>query len=165
MFGLPRPQLIGVDRVGKGASGLRIRNDHGLVVTENFCRLGHEMDTAKDDRGRFDGGRYSRQSERVTDMIGHVLNLGHLIVVREYHRIALLGQTLDFGDPTVIGSYRTGDVGACAHTIMLRAYVGARLSWRRDFALHHNLWIEPQICYRIGQRSARRAGIADDLIG
>ena len=41
------------------------------------------------------GGRLAREAERVADEVGDVLDLGHLVVVGEDHRVALGGQGAD----------------------------------------------------------------------
>ena len=41
---------------------------------------------------RVRGGRLARQAERVAHEVGHVLDLGHLVVVGEDHGVALLGE-------------------------------------------------------------------------
>ena len=37
-------------------------------------------------------GRLAREAERVADVVGHVLHLGHLVVVGEDDRVALAGE-------------------------------------------------------------------------
>ena len=55
--------------------------------------------------------RLLAEAERVADVVGHVLDLGHLVVVREDDRVALLGERADLrlhlGD--VRGGELTGD--------------------------------------------------------
>ena len=62
---------------------------------EDRGRLGHEVDAAEDDRGRVGGGRLAREAERVADVVGHVLHLGHLVVVGEDDRVALARELAD----------------------------------------------------------------------
>ena len=54
--------------------------------------LGHEVDAAEGDHVGVGVGRLARQAERVAHEVGHVLDLGHLVVVRQDHRVALLGE-------------------------------------------------------------------------
>ena len=43
------------------------------------------------------GRRLLAEAERVADVVGDVLDLGHLVVVREDDRVALLGERADLG--------------------------------------------------------------------
>ena len=53
------------------------------------------MDAAEDDHLGLGGGRLARQPERVADEVGDVLDLRHLIVVREDHSLALGDEPAD----------------------------------------------------------------------
>src|SRR3954452_24857169 len=53
------------------------------------------MDAAEDDRLRVGRRGLARQPEGVADVVGHVLHLGHLVVVREDHGVSLARQRLD----------------------------------------------------------------------
>jgi hypothetical protein len=92
MLGLPGPQLCTVDRLGEAAARSRIRDQHRLVVGEDLGRLGHEVDATEHDGGRLDLGRQAGESERVAHVVRDVLDLRHLVVVRQDHRIAFLRQ-------------------------------------------------------------------------
>jgi hypothetical protein len=94
MLGLPRPQLLAVDRLGEAAAGGGIGDQDGLVVGEDLGRLGHEVDAAEHDRRRLDLGGDPRQPERVAHVVGDVLDLGHLVVVGEDDRVALLASAV-----------------------------------------------------------------------
>ena len=59
---------------------------------EDLGRLGHEVDAAEHDRLGLGGGRLAREAERVADVVGDVLHLGHLVVVGEDHGAALAGE-------------------------------------------------------------------------
>ena len=50
------------------------------------------MHAAEGDHVRVGLRRLLREAERVADVVGHVLDLGQLVVVREDHRAALGGQ-------------------------------------------------------------------------
>ena len=60
-----------------------------LSGDEDRRRLGHEVDAAEDDRLRVGRGGLAGEPERVADVVGHVLHLGHLVVVREDDGVAL----------------------------------------------------------------------------
>ena len=92
---LPLAQLVGGDRGGERAAGVEIGDEDGLVGREDRRGLGHEMDAAEHDRLRIGRRGLPRQPERVADVVGHVLHLGHLVVVREDHGVALARQRLD----------------------------------------------------------------------
>jgi hypothetical protein len=53
------------------------------------------VDAAEDDRGSVCLGGLPREAERVPDVVGHVLDLGHLIVVRKDDRVALACELAD----------------------------------------------------------------------
>src|SRR5262249_21923176 len=48
-----------------------------------------EVDAAEDDRRGIRRGRLARKAERVPDVVGDVLHLGHLVVMGEDDRVAL----------------------------------------------------------------------------
>ena len=89
VLGLPRPQLLGGDRLGQAAPGPLVGDQDRLVVGEDLRRLGHEVDAAEDDRRRLDVGRDPRQPERVADVVGDLLDLRQLVVVGQDHGVAL----------------------------------------------------------------------------
>ena len=88
MLGLPRPELVGGDRLGEAAPGPLVGDQHRLVVAEDLGRLGHEVHAAEHDRRRVDLGGDPRQPERVAGVVGDVLDLGELVVVGEDHGVA-----------------------------------------------------------------------------
>ena len=92
VLGLPGPQLIGRDRVGERAAGVEVGQQHGLVRAEDRGRLGHEVHAAERDHVGVRGRSLAREAERITHEVRHVLHLGHLVVVGEDHRVALLGE-------------------------------------------------------------------------
>ena len=92
VLGLPRPQLIGGDRLGEAAAGALVGDQHGLVVGEDLRRLGHEVDAAEHDRRRLGLGGDAGQPERVADVVGDLLDLGQLVVVGQDHGVALAGR-------------------------------------------------------------------------
>ena len=85
-------QLIGRYGVGQRAPGVQIGNQHLLVGTQDRYRLGHEMHAAEDDRPGAGSGGPLRETQRVANVVGHVLDLGQLVVVGEDHRAALVRQ-------------------------------------------------------------------------
>ncbi len=89
VLGLPGAQLVGVDRVGKRATGVEVGDQDGLLGREDRGRLGHEVDAAEGDRVGLGRGRLAREAERVAHVVGDVLDLGQLVVVGEDHRVAL----------------------------------------------------------------------------
>src|SRR5262249_24998948 len=92
---LPLAQLIGRDRGGERAARLEIWDEHGLVRAEDGCSLGHEVDAAEHDRVGVGLRGLAREAERVTDVVSHVLHVGHLVVVREDDCAALTCEGLD----------------------------------------------------------------------
>ncbi len=97
VLGLPGAQLGRGDRVGQRAAGVEVRDQHGLLRAEDRRGLGHEVHAAEDDRLRVGGRRLLREAQGVADEVGHVLHLGHLVVVREDHGAALGGQRAYLG--------------------------------------------------------------------
>ena len=92
VLGLPGAQLVGGDRVGQRAAGVGVGQQDGLVRTQDRGRLGHEVHAAEGDHlGVGDGGAL-REAERVADVVGHLLDLGQLVVVREDDGAALGGE-------------------------------------------------------------------------
>ena len=89
MLGLPGAELVGVDRLRERAAGTEVGDQHGLVGTEDRRSLGHEVDAAELDHLGVGGRRLPREAERVADEVGHVLELGELVVVGEDDRVAL----------------------------------------------------------------------------
>ena len=69
----------------------------GLVGAEDRGRLGHEVHAAERDHRLVDLRRGLREAERVADVVGDVLDLGHLVVVRQDHGAALARQLADLG--------------------------------------------------------------------
>ena len=70
----------------------RVGDQHGLVVGEDLGRLRHEVHPAEHDGGRIDLGGNPRERQGVTDVVGDVLDLGHLVVVGEDDGVAILGE-------------------------------------------------------------------------
>ena len=83
MLGLPGAELVGVDRLRERAAGAEVGDQDGLVGTEHRGRLGHEVDAAELDHVGVGLRRLAGEAERVADEVGHVLELGQLVVVRE----------------------------------------------------------------------------------
>ena len=86
---LPRAQRVRGDRVGERAARLGVGQQDRLLRREDRRRLGHEVHAAEDDRVGAGGRRLAREPERVAHVVGDVLDLGHLVVVRQDHGVAL----------------------------------------------------------------------------
>ena len=112
MLGLPGSQLVGGDRVGQRAARPLIGNQHGLVRAENLGGLGHEMHAAEHDRVLRCLGGDSRQRQRVTDVVGDVLDGRQLVVVRQQRCAAQICQSTDLGGPFLV----TVDAGITGRT-------------------------------------------------
>lgn len=91
-------ERIGRTAIGQRAAGVQIRNDNFLVGVENFGRLGHKMDPGKDDQIGVGFGRLARQSQRVADVIGQVLDDRFLVVVRQDDGVFFLPESVDLRD-------------------------------------------------------------------
>ena len=89
---LPLAQLGRRDRIGQRAAGIQIRDQDALVGAQDGSGLGHEVHAAEDDRLGVGRGRALGEPQRVADIVGHVLDLGQLVVVGEDHRALLYGQ-------------------------------------------------------------------------
>ena len=102
MLGLPRAQLVGGDRVGQRAAGVEVGDQDALVGRQDRRGLGHEVDAAEHDHVGVGVRRLLGEPERVADVVGHVLDLGQLVVVRQDHGVALGGErahlVLECGD-------------------------------------------------------------------
>ena len=114
MFGLPGSQLIGGDRVGQRAAGPLVGDQHGLVRAEDLRGLGHEVHAAEHDGvfGCLSG--HPGQRQRITDMVGDILDRRDLVVVRQDRGAPLIGQAAWLPRPIPLSSSkkktgRTGD--------------------------------------------------------
>ena len=72
--------------------GVEVGDQHGLLGAQDRGRLGHEVHAAEAITSAVAGGGLAGEPERVADVVGDVLDLGHLVVVREDHRVALGGE-------------------------------------------------------------------------
>ena len=88
----PGRQLLVVDRLRQRAAGVEVGDQDGLGRAQHRRRLGHEVHAAEDDRLAVGGRRPAREPERVADVVGHVLDLGELVVVGEDHGPPLGGE-------------------------------------------------------------------------
>ncbi len=68
-----------------------------LLGTEDRGRLGHEVDAAERDQVLLDLGGPLGEPERVADVVGHVLDLGQLVVVGEDDGAALARELAHLG--------------------------------------------------------------------
>ena len=99
VLGLPGAQLVGGDRVGQRAAGVRVGDQHGLLGRQDLRRLGHEVDAGEDDRGGVAGRGDPGEGEGVAHVVGDVLDLRRLVVVRQDDGVALGGEPADLGAP------------------------------------------------------------------
>src|SRR5262249_48972811 len=83
----PRPHLIGVDGVRKRAARVEVGQQNAFGGIEDGGRLSHEVDAAEEDDLCICLCCCARQAQRVADHVGDVLNLGHLVVVRQDYRL------------------------------------------------------------------------------
>jgi hypothetical protein len=95
MLGLPRAELLRVDRRGERAPGREVGEKNRLVRREHGGGLRHEVHAAEDDDVRVGLGGLAREPEGVADVVGHVLHLGPLVVVGEDDRVLLACELLD----------------------------------------------------------------------
>ena len=88
-----RPQLAHIlcrDRLGQGAAGLGIRDEHRLARIEEFGGLGHEVHAGEHDHVGIGVHRLTRQRQAVADDVGHrVEDLRRLVVVGQDDRVVL----------------------------------------------------------------------------
>ena len=137
VLGLPRPQLVGGDRLGEAAAGPLVGDQHRLVVAQDLRRLGHEVDAAEHDRRRLGLGRDPGQPERVADVVGDVLDLRQLVVVGQDHGVALGGQRTHLLGPVVGKGLH--DIQRTNHPSVWRAASARRtLGWLQTLG-----WIAP----------------------
>jgi hypothetical protein len=102
---LPLAQLLGCDGLGEAAAGALVGDQHRFVVAQDLRRLGHEVHAAEhDDRG-IDFGGHPRQRQRITHVVGDVLDLGQLVVVGEDHGVAPKGQLAHLVGPCLGGGH------------------------------------------------------------
>ena len=87
---LPVRELLRVNRVRERAPGVEVGDQHRLLGAQDRGRLGHEVHAAEHDHLALRRRGLPGQPERVADVVGDVLDLGHLVVVRKDHRAALL---------------------------------------------------------------------------
>ena len=92
VLGLPTMQLRSGDRIGQRAAGVEIRDQHALLGAQDRGRLGHEVHAAEHDGLGPGLRRLLGEAQRVADVVGHVLDLGQLIVVGEDDGAPLGGQ-------------------------------------------------------------------------
>jgi hypothetical protein len=98
---LERPHLLSRDHVGHLAASVRYGNEHGLVGAQDRCRLGHEVDAAKDHDVGLNVGSLPAQLQGVAREVGDGLDLVRLVVVGQDDGIALGLQFLDTGDQLI----------------------------------------------------------------
>ncbi len=92
---------VGGAGIGQGAARLQIRQQNRFVRAEDLGGLRHEVDPAEDDHLGVSAGGLAGELERVADEIGHVLDLGTLVIVRQDHGLAGLAQLVDRGRQVV----------------------------------------------------------------
>src|SRR5437773_12524218 len=89
MLLLPSPQLISVNRCSQGTARSKVRKEYLLLRRDYGRGLSHEMDPTKHDHIGLGPGRNLRQSERIANIIGDILDFRDLIIVRYYDRVPL----------------------------------------------------------------------------
>ena len=94
-LGPPAPHVLGGDACRQGAARPQVWEEHALFRGEDGGRLGHEVDAAERDDVSLSRHCLARETQGVTHVVGDVLNLGALVVVGEYHRVAGTGQLPD----------------------------------------------------------------------
>ena len=93
MVGVGAPEFAHrLHRAGlhQAAARLAIRHYHDPAGIQRFGRFRHEPHAAERDYVAFALARLASQFEAVADHVGEFLNLGHLVVVRQQNRPALL---------------------------------------------------------------------------
>jgi hypothetical protein len=93
--------LKGLELVGRAAflertARVFIGQQDELVRVKDLGGLGHEVDAAKHDDFRFGFGGLLREAQRIAHVIGHILDLRHLVIVRENDRVELALKVDDF---------------------------------------------------------------------
>ena len=79
----------GVDRGRERAARGEIGQQDRLGGRENRGRFSHEVHATEDDHIGARARRFTREAERIADIIGNILDFGTLVVVGEDHRVAL----------------------------------------------------------------------------
>ena len=74
VLGLPRPEVVGRDRIGERAPRPGIGDQDPLVGAEDLRGLRHEVNAAEHDLVGVDLRRDPGQRKRVTDMVCNILN-------------------------------------------------------------------------------------------
>lgn len=95
----PLAQLLGSDRVGERATRTLVRDQDRLLRAEDLGGLGHEVHAAEHDGVLGYLGGHTRERERITDVIGNVLNRRQLVVVRQQGRTSQIGEPSHFRGP------------------------------------------------------------------
>ena len=133
-------------------TGVLVRQHDDLAGVQNFRRLSHEMNTAEDDDVCVGLFRLLREAERITDVIRHILNLRHLIIVREYDGVQLFLERADF-------SGERGETFAAHRRAKLEA-----VCWRQleGGGVHHKQRLMPRAVgvnlWRVGECATRSGG-------
>ena len=95
VLGLPGAELVGGDRLRQRAAGVGVGDQDGLLGRQHRRGLGHEVNAAEGDHLGVGARGLARELQRVAGQIGHVLDLGHLVVVGQDDGLALRGQGAD----------------------------------------------------------------------
>ena len=89
VLGARRIDRLALDHVRHGAVRARLGQQHGLVGVEQLGTLAHKLHAAQHDGLLRQALGELCQVEAVADVIGHGLDLGRHVIVRQDHRVAL----------------------------------------------------------------------------
>ena len=89
VLGARRVDRLALDHVSHGAVRARLGQQHGLGGVEQLGALAHKLHAAQHDGLLRQALGELCQVEAVADVIGHSLDLGRHVIVRQDHRVAL----------------------------------------------------------------------------
>ena len=88
MLGLPGAQLVGGDRVGERTAGVRVGSSTVFSGESIDAVSAMKWTPQKAIVSAPAAAACRERPERIADKIGHVLDLGHLVVVGQDHGVA-----------------------------------------------------------------------------
>ena len=89
VLGARRVDRLALDHMSHGAVRARLGQQHGLGGVEQLGALAHKLHAAQHDGLLRQALGELSQVEAVADVIGHSLDLGRHVIVRQDHRVAL----------------------------------------------------------------------------